>query len=446
MAKLSSGTLEAIRNFGRGGGMLTGSGQGLAPVDPMMQLGRSFGGSLKKTLGGLTGRDFRNPTEKYKDQLAELGTIDTDEEQTQLLRLNLQLAAARGDRAEIAKATKAIQVHEANLRQKKADEDAFKVAENEKAITSILFRSEDPYSAATRQQVGEFALKNKVTAQSVTNAYEALESTLGTSNDPQNFSRIGVVQDKNGVEFSVTQNKSKPTELTYTRIGPPPEDWEGGEYSNPVGKPNEIDFVSTTTGLTGKETQEGRMDLANKQDALRKEAEKLTTFRNIRQANRDEALTVAKTITQATDMLTILDELERVGANTAGLTQKALLALERTFGISDPTTINLQLFDSKSKNMIKISLQGFTNPTEGERDFAKLINPRIDASTATNRALLNDILRYAKLARSRIDHVLNLRDEADSLDAYDDYLVREKLATEASKRGSGNYRVPGRNS
>ena len=91
MAKLSSGTLEAIRNFGRGGGMLTGSGQGLAPVDPMMQLGRSFGGSLKKTLGGLTGRDFRNPTEKYKDQLAELGTIETDEEQTQLLRLNLHL-------------------------------------------------------------------------------------------------------------------------------------------------------------------------------------------------------------------------------------------------------------------------------------------------------------------------------------------------------------------
>ena len=144
-------------------------------------------------------------------------------------------------------------------------------------------------------------------------------------------------------------------------------------------------------------------------------------------------------------MLTILDELERVGANTAGLTQKALLALERTFGISDPTTINLQLFDSKSKNMIKISLDGFTNPTEGERDFATLINPRIDASTATNRALLNDILRYAKLARSRIDHVLNLRDEAASLDAYDDYLVREKLATEASKRGSGNFKAPARN-
>ena len=427
--------------------MLTGSGQGMAPISPAQQFGSGAGSGIKKMLGAIMpGAEFRNPTEIYKDELAKLGTVDTDEEQTQLLMLNLQLATDRGNRAEIAQATKAIQVHEAELRQKRADEDAFKVAENEQAITSILFKSNDPYGAATRQTIGDFALKNKVTAQTITNAYEALESTLGINNDPQNFSRIGVVQDKNGVEFSVTQNKSKTTELTYTRIGPPPEDWEGGEYNNPVGKPDEIDFVSPTTGLTGDQAFQNRMKMADKEDALRKEAEKLSTFRDIKQANRDEALTVAKTITQATDMLTILDELERVGANTAGLTQKALLALERTFGISDPTTINLQLFDSKSKNMIKISLDGFTNPTEGERDFATLINPRIDASTATNRALLNDILRYAKLARSRIDHVLNLRDEAASLDAYDDYLVREKLATEASKRSSGNYRVPGRDS
>ena len=426
--------------------MLTGSGQGMAPISPAQQFGSGAGSGIKKMLGAIMpGAEFRNPTEIYKDELAKLGTVDTDEEQTQLLMLNLQLATDRGNRAEIAQATKAIQVHEANLRQKRADENAFKVAENEQAITSILFKSNDPYGAATRQTIGDFALKNKVTAQTITNAYEALESTLGINNAPQNFSRIGVVQDKNGVEFSVTQNKSKPTELTYTRIGPPPEDWEGGEYNNPVGKPDEIDFVSPTTGLTGDQAFQNRMKMADKEDALRKEAEKLSTFRDIKQANRDEALTVAKTITQATDMLTILDELERVGANTAGLTQKALLALERTFGISDPTTINLQLFDSKSKNMIKISLDGFTNPTEGERDFATLINPRIDASTATNRALLNDILRYAKLARSRIDHVLNLRDEAASLDAYDDYLVREKLATEASKRGSGNFKAPARN-
>ena len=125
MAKLSSGTLEAIRNFGRGGGMLTGSGQGMAPVDPMMQLGRSGGDAFKKMRGGLTGKDFRNSTQKYKDQLAgiandaKIGTITPDEEQTQLLRLNLQHASIKGDRAAMAQASTAIRVHENHLRIKK---------------------------------------------------------------------------------------------------------------------------------------------------------------------------------------------------------------------------------------------------------------------------------------------------------------------------------------
>ena len=93
MAKLSSGTLEAIRNFGRGGGMLTGSGQGLAPVDPMMQLGRSFGGSLKKTLGGLTGRDFRSESQVYKDDLkSATGTRE-------ILVVQRDYARSRGDTA-----------------------------------------------------------------------------------------------------------------------------------------------------------------------------------------------------------------------------------------------------------------------------------------------------------------------------------------------------------
>ena len=76
MAKLSSGTLEAIRNFGRGGGMLTGSGQGLAPVDPMMQLGRSGGNAFKEMLGGITGKDFRNPKQIFNDELKDAETME----------------------------------------------------------------------------------------------------------------------------------------------------------------------------------------------------------------------------------------------------------------------------------------------------------------------------------------------------------------------------------
>ena len=47
MAKLSSGTLEAIRNFGKEG-MLTGSGQRMAPVTPAQQFGSGAGEGFKK--------------------------------------------------------------------------------------------------------------------------------------------------------------------------------------------------------------------------------------------------------------------------------------------------------------------------------------------------------------------------------------------------------------
>jgi len=68
MAKLSSGTLEAIRNFGKEG-MLTGSGQGMAPVTPAQQFGSGAGRGIKKMLGAVTGEDFRSDFEVYKDNL-----------------------------------------------------------------------------------------------------------------------------------------------------------------------------------------------------------------------------------------------------------------------------------------------------------------------------------------------------------------------------------------
>lgn len=68
MAKLSSGTLEAIRNFGREG-MLTGSGQRMAPVQPAQQFGNTFGKGVKQMLSAATGKDFRNPREIFNDEL-----------------------------------------------------------------------------------------------------------------------------------------------------------------------------------------------------------------------------------------------------------------------------------------------------------------------------------------------------------------------------------------
>ena len=72
MAKLSSGTLEAIRNFGKEG-MLTGSGQEMAPITPAHTFGGGFGDGFKKMLSGLTGGDFRNSKQKLYDLSVEKG-------------------------------------------------------------------------------------------------------------------------------------------------------------------------------------------------------------------------------------------------------------------------------------------------------------------------------------------------------------------------------------
>ena len=93
MAKLSSGTLEAIRNFGKEG-MLTGSGQGMAPVTPAQQFGSGAGRGIKKMLGAvMPGADFRSDFEVYKDKLeSATGTRE-------ILVVQRDYARSRGDTA-----------------------------------------------------------------------------------------------------------------------------------------------------------------------------------------------------------------------------------------------------------------------------------------------------------------------------------------------------------
>ena len=93
MAKLSSGTLEAIRNFGKEG-MLTGSGQGMAPVTPAQQFGSGAGRGIKKMLGAvMPGADFRSDFEVYKDNLeSATGTRE-------ILVVQRDYARSRGDTA-----------------------------------------------------------------------------------------------------------------------------------------------------------------------------------------------------------------------------------------------------------------------------------------------------------------------------------------------------------
>ena len=230
--------MEAIRNFGKEG-MLTGSGQGMAPISPAQQFGSGAGSGIKKMLGAIMpGAEFRNPTEIYKDELAKLGTVDTDEEQTQLLRLNLQLAADRGNRAEIAQATKAIQVHETNLRVKDEAKRQADMVPHKRELYNILARADDPYGQTTRAEVGQYAVNNNLGPAEIDSVYSAFEKTLGPQKNSKN-EKITLLRDDEGIEWVATQN-NKTNEIELTAIG--------SDATSPTGK---LEVISPTTGSSG---------------------------------------------------------------------------------------------------------------------------------------------------------------------------------------------------
>tara|TARA_Y100000004_G_scaffold137491_1_gene155794 strand:+ start:1281 stop:2567 length:1287 start_codon:yes stop_codon:yes gene_type:complete len=398
MAKLSSGTLEAIRNFGRGGGMLTGSGQGLAPVDPMMQLGRSFGGSLKKTLGGLTGRDFRNPTEKYKDQLAELGTIETDEEQTQLLRLNLQLAAARGNRAEIAKATKAIQVHEANLRVKNEAKRQADMVPHKRELYNILARADDPYGQTTREEVGQYAVDNNLGPAEIDSVYSAFEKTLGPQKN-EKYSDVTLVRDEEGVEWAVTQNNVT-NEIALTPIG--------SDAESPTGK---VEVISKTTGASGEDLHNQRLEIKQLENKLDKNKEEHKTYISLVKEGVDDLNHARTTKAQALELIEIITEIQKLGGDTAGLGAATRAKMAKLFGLDSDADLSLLEFDAESKTLVKKALEGFTNPTEGERQFAQDMSPSLGKSAKLNIRLLNNVIKLADRQITRNSYLINPKND-----------------------------------
>mgnify|MGYP003151752457 CR=1 FL=1 len=149
MAKLSSGTLEAIRNFGKEG-MLTGSGQGMAPVTPAQQFGSGAGRGIKKMLGAvMPGADFRSDFEVYKDDLeSATGTRE-------ILVVQRDYARSRGDTAGALEA----QIKIDALDEKKAT----KIAEqtrDQSLRTSLIERNKSIIAAIAKNEgkAGRIAL------------------------------------------------------------------------------------------------------------------------------------------------------------------------------------------------------------------------------------------------------------------------------------------------
>ena len=413
MAKLSSGTLEAIRNFGKEG-MLTGSGQGMAPITPAQQFGSGAGRGIKKMLGAvMPGAEFRNPTEIYRDQLAgiandaKLGTITPDEEQTQILRLNLQHATLKGNRAEIAQAATAIRAHEEHLRVKNEAKRQADMVPHKRELYNILARADDPYGQTTRAEVGQYAVNNNLGPAEIDSVYSAFEKTLGPQKN-EKYTKVALVRDENGVEFAVTQNNTT-NEMELTAIG--------SDVKSPTGK---VDVISSTTGSSGEDLQAGRMEvleLKNKLDKGRKEHETYIDLVKDGIADLNHART---TKAEALELIEIITEIQNLGGDTAGLGAATRAKMAKLFGLDSDADVSLLEFESLSKNLVKAALDGFTNPTEGERKFAEDMSPSLGKTGKLNIRLLNNVIKLADRQITRNSFLISTKND---FNAYRNFLL-----------------------
>tara|TARA_R110000787_G_scaffold18482_1_gene56585 strand:+ start:2162 stop:3400 length:1239 start_codon:yes stop_codon:yes gene_type:complete len=370
MAKLSSGTLEAIRNFGKEG-MLTGSGQRMAPVTPAQTFGGGAGSGIKKMLGAIMpGSDFKNPTEKYRDQLAgiandaKIGTISSDEEQTQLLRLNLQHASLQGDRAAMAQATKAIQLHEANLGVKKEAKRQADMVPHKRTLYNILAKADDPYGQTTREEVGKYALDNNLGPTEIDLVYSAFEKSLGKDSD--NLSTAAAGKDifldpetRKRYSLEIYRQEGKDSIAEYTEIG------------NPEAKVTD-DIIKRLV------TEKGEGQLT--EDELRRQRE-WDTERDSYVANSNKALATIGDLKEAERVLAVV--------NTGGLDSQ-WESIKSFFGggTPDKSRINVTFGQFVLERIKELG----NNPTDTDLAFLKQMAPSLQAGTQTNLALIKDLL------------------------------------------------------
>tara|TARA_Y100000401_G_scaffold63157_1_gene50177 strand:- start:193 stop:1338 length:1146 start_codon:yes stop_codon:yes gene_type:complete len=348
----------------------------------------------------MPGAEFRNPTEIYRDQLAgiandaKLGTITPDEEQTQILRLNLQHATLKGNRAEIAQAATAIRTHENHLRVKNEAKRQADMVPHKRELYNILAKSPDAYGQATREEVGKYALDNNLGPTEIDSVYSAFEKTLGPQKNAKN-EKITLLRDDEGIEWVATQN-NKTNEIELTAIG--------SDATSPTGK---LEIVSPTTGTSGQDLQQGRIDLANLKSELKQKEQDHQAYITLVKDGIADLNHARTTKAQALELIEIITEIQNLGGDTAGLGAATRAKMAKLFGLDSDADLSLLEFDAESKDLVKKALDGFTNPTEGERQFAQDMSPSLGKSAKLNIRLLNNVIKLADRQITRNSYLIN---------------------------------------
>lgn len=420
MAKLSSGTLEAIRNFGRGGGMLTGSGQGMAPVDPMMQLGRSGGDAFKKMLGGLTGKDFRSSKQKLYDLSVEKG-VDSPEYQTALLQ-----SISKTDPVRAMELSRAIRLDKQDQVETNRETEEYNREINtinfEKDVYRVLQKQDDLFSKEAREAVSDMITEKYSDAkipEMTTILSTVRENLLKTRDELALGGSYGVGNptyeiDEDGDVYVSQTLRDRNGKLFTKRVhfkGPNPDKKE------PEG---ELRFYDMSEGGTHDELIE--------RSAMKTKAEEdAKGYSNLQQKAMEQAPILTEQVNQIDAAIALAGSVK-----TGGAYNELLRNIKKFADFTDEESKNEGRLIASVGQIILANIRKLgANPTEGERNFLQDMLASITQNNEVNVAVLEDLKQIVINQRRRNSALRNL-----SREEYNSYLNTLGDGTVVVKKGS----------
>jgi len=359
------------------------------PVNAVSATGQPLiGGSqsanlLARSVGGLLGRDMRTGQERTRDKQREAYENFDPNDPTSMNQIVQAIALTDPVRAiELANAFKRKKDAELEALAKRA-EDEFK----NDSYLEILNEVQSAQAAGTDldlDKVFEISEAASLDYKTVSDLLKQTESAARTGT--RTSTKVGVIKAKDSDgkvagQYNVTSVYdpiNNTTQMVNTPIGSSP--------AFDTLKGVEVDFVSSTTGLSGFEAntlKQANEKLGSQLNIIEQE---FTLGSQTAQDAQDKYMSASEGVTTAKRMLSSLDIIE-----TGGTFASAMKALGDALGT---TPADVGQFAVDAGNLMVQKLRAFgTNPTDGERRAAEALVARIQNSKGLNRAIISSFLQ-----------------------------------------------------
>jgi hypothetical protein len=369
MARLSFSpeVLRSIRNFGadltspaaRAGGMLTGA--------PQQNLSNIFA----RNVGTLLGRDMRTPQERIGAVVSEQGVSSPEAIDAVIQEL------ARTDPARAVELANTIKVR----RDKLADDRAREVkeaAQNQSYLSILEIAQED--GELDLERVVEIAREADLDYSKVN---ELIQRETTQRQGTRSITKVGTMN-------AVSPEGNILGQYNVSSIYDPQAGGDPRNANVPIGNApafdtlppgTKIEFISTTTGLSGFQANDLKQANALLNTRLKNFEEEFKTSFDVAKESTEKYLAASEGLTIANRMLDTLGSIE-----TGGSFRAAIKIMGDTFATT-PANVGQFVVDAKGLMIQKLRAFG-GNPTEGERRAAEELVARIENTKGLNQAII----------------------------------------------------------